>query len=377
MSAAPAMSPRQMGRTQRNLVRTLVDTALSRFAKAETRVAFMTDGGSPKQQKRAENGTDAANALFEQTKAEHELRRAALHACVFDVGAAKVVDRDDGPEVEHVASWELMFDVADAHRGRPTILVQAMPVDREALIADFATPDEDEEDQEEIIRIEALADDIRNSASGLETSDHTISTQHVLVYEVWRLPVGRSKGRHLVITDHAICLDEEWKDKTFPFTFFGWSAPLTGFYPESIAAIVSAVQDELDGLVAREAQSLRLMAVPIWLDETAGNAGGDIGVSQIRGGTDAIGDVVKVPPGHKLTKVPAGNVLGPELFNQEDRVWQRGFQMTGSTSRTAPARARRDSTARRRSGNGTRSTRTASRSSRSTTSRRTSTSPTS
>jgi hypothetical protein len=333
-----AIGPRNVGRTPRNLVRTLVDTALSRFAKSETRVQFLTDGGTPEQQERAETCTDAANALVIQTGAEKELRKAALHAGVFDLGAVKVLDGDDGPTCEHTHSWELMFDAADAHRGHPKILVQRFPADRDELEATFCSHKADET-PEETKRIDDLIEDLRVAGQdGLTTPDHTASEQHLIVYELWRLPVGRKKGRHVVVTDNALLLDEEWKTKRFPFAFFGWCEALIGAYPTSIAAIVMAVQDELDGVGNRISQVLRQMAVPQWTDEgpppdTDGQSTYDTMV--LRGGSDAIGDVIPVAPGHKLTRVPAGPVVGPELFNHEDRTWQRGFAMTGINEQAA------------------------------------------
>ena len=66
------------------------------------------------------------------------------------------------------------------------------------------------------------------------------------------------------MTDSALLLDEEWTSKKFPAVFFGWSAPLFGAYPESIAAINSATQDELDGIAIRISQILRKLAIPLW-----------------------------------------------------------------------------------------------------------------
>lgn len=323
------------GRTPRNLTRTLVDTAMSRFAKTETRAQFVTSGGTPAQQARSETCTDAANALIEQVEGERVLRRAALHACVFDLGVAKVIDSDDGPSVEHVPSWEWMFEPVDAHRGKPTIAVQKFNGDKDALIADFAAPPEDEEETE-VERIERaqLVDDIRSSSSsGLTTADHTMTEQHCVVFELWRLPVGRSKGRHVICTDSALLLDEQWTEKKFPAILFGWSAPLFGAYPTSIAAINCATQDELDGLAIRISQILRKMAVPIWVESGATPDGTT--PPQIRGGGDAIGDIVRAAPGTQLTKQSADGNVGAELFKQEDRVWQRGFETTGINENSA------------------------------------------
>lgn len=332
-SSTSQLGPRTYGRTPRNLVRTLVDTALSRFAKSETRVQFLTDGGTPEQQERAETCTDAANALIQQTQSEKQLRRAALHACVFDLGAVKVIEDDDGPRTEFTHSWELMFEPADAHRGNPKILVQRFPADRDELEADFAQHKEGES-PEEAKRIDELVEDLRQSGSdGLTTADHTASEQHLLVYELWRLPVGKRKGRHVIVTEKALLLDEEWSEKKFPFTFFGWCEPLTGAYPTSIAAIVMACQDELDGVGNRISQILRQMAIPMWT-RTGPQPEGQTPM-EVRGGSDAIGDIVNVPPGSTLQRMPAGPVVGPELFQQEDRTWQRGFQMTGINEQAA------------------------------------------
>ena len=319
-----------VGNTRDNLTRTLVDTALSRFAKSETRVQFMTNGGTPAQQSRSETATDAANALLEQTESEQALRRAALHACVFDIGAVKVIDHDDGPTVEHVPSWEFMFDPADAHRGKPSILVQRFPADRDALIAQFCDPGEGAS-EDEIQALTETAEAILDSGSGgLVSPDHTPTDQHCIVYELWRLPVGKKPGRHVVVTDNALVLDEKWAPKKFPAAFFGWSAPLRGAYPESIAAIVSACQAEVDGIDDRIGQCLRQLAIPRWK-----RTGPDAALIQIQMGNNALGDYLDIPPGCTAELVPAGNIMGPELQGRLDAKWARGFEMTGINQASA------------------------------------------
>lgn len=321
-------NPTPVFRSPRNLTRTLIDTAMSQFAKTETRVAFVTDGGTPAQQQRSQECTDAANALIEQTGTERELRRAALHACLFDLGSVKFIETPDGPIAEHIPAWQVMYEPVDAHKGRPTIRVERHTADKDALIAEYAGKPEGEETNEAHAERMALIDEIKQSTSaGLTTIDHTMSGQHCLVYELWRLPVGRYKGRHVICTDSALLLDEEWTDEKFPAVDFGWSQQPFGPYPTSIAAINAANQDELDGVAQRISQCLRQMAVPQFIEE--GPNGGDTAVTQVRTGSEAIGDIIQVAPGKKLTKVSAGNVLGPELPAHEDRVWARGFEMCG------------------------------------------------
>lgn len=325
-------------RSNRNIVRTLVDTAMSRFAKTETRVQYMTNGGTPGEQDVAEERTDAANALIEQTEGERWLRKAALHGTLFDLGAVQVIDGRKGPENEHCPSWELMYDSADAKNGRPTILVKRRAVDKAALGGKFAGPVEYPETMGVRERAEAelnrrnLRDEIEDSTNGgMVTSDHTPSDQHCVVYELWRLPVGDQKGRHIVCTDKALCLDEEWTDDNFGFVFFGYSENPVGPYPVSIAAIVSDLQIEINGLAERRGQILRQMAVPMWIEHAAAATNGESAstVVQLRGGSGAIGDIVQAPAGVTLERVTAGNIMGTELYTEEDRAWSRGYQMAG------------------------------------------------
>jgi hypothetical protein len=325
-------TPAPTFRTTRNLTRTLADTALSQFAKTETRTQFLTDGGTDAEQDQAELRTDASNALLQQTGTEQELRKAALHAVVFDLGSVKFVKGPRGPEAEHVPAWENMFDQVDGRRAR-TIRVQRFTADKDSLIDNFAKV-EPGDDSETIARKRNLSDDIRTSSSaGLQASDRTMSDQHVIGYELWRLPVGEEPGRHVVVTDSALLFDEEWDAESFPFTDFGWSDDPLGMYPVSIAFINSANQDELDGVGRRISQILRQCAIPQYIEQ--GAVAGNTAATQLRVGEDAIGDIVQVPPGKTLTRQPAGPVVGAELFQHEDRVWQRGYEMTGINPQSA------------------------------------------
>lgn len=269
-----------------------------------------------------------------QTGTEAMMRIMALHACVFDLGTVKFVEGDDGPRSEHINAWETMYDPVDGRRGK-RIRVQRFTADKDALIEDFAAPPEDGETETQDDRLDRimLIEDIRASSSaGLQTADHTTSDQHCVGYELWRLPVGRKKGRHVIVTDKALVLDEVWTASTFPFCDFGWSEDPLGPYPVSIAAINTANQDELDGVGRRISQILRQMAIPRYIET---GAAGETATTQIRGGEDAIGDLIQVPPGKTLQAVSAGNQVGQELFSHEDRIWSRGFQMCGINEQSA------------------------------------------
>lgn len=319
-----------VGRTTRNLTRTLVDTAMSRYAKSETRVQYLTNGGNEDDQDKAEEGTDAANALIEQTGGELELRKAALHANVFDLGIVKVVQGAEGPEVEHVPSWELMFDAADAHRGKPRGRIQRFPMDRDAAIVKFLAPVEGETIEQTHAREEAIEKLKSGSGTALVTPDHTQDDQHVIVYELWRDPIGKRPGRHVVVTESVLLADDVVPAETAksePFTFFGFSEPTTGAYPTSIAAIVCSLQDEIDGMKTRRGQILRLCAVPRYVI-TGPDAGQLDG--QLRGGSDAIGDTIKAPVGTTVEPLPLGIAESLQALRaEEDAAWAKGFEMVG------------------------------------------------
>lgn len=335
-AAAPIGSAGISGRTTRNLTRTLVDTAMSRYAKSETRVQYLTNGGSEEDEEKAETGTDAANALIEQTSSEIELRKAALHSCVFDLGIVKEIDGIDGPEVEFIPSWELMYDPADAHRGKPRIRVQRATLDRTALVVKFLSPVEGETQQETDEREEKINRLYNDQGTALVTPDHTSTESHVIVFELFSDPIGKRSGRHVILTESVLLEDEPIEpgtQKNAPYVIFGYSTPVTGAYPTSIAAIVSELQLEIDGMKTRRSQILRLCAVPRYL--ASGPDGAQVEV-QVRGGSDAIGDVISVPPGSTLTALDPG--IGQALLalrQEEDAAWGKGFEMTGINPQNA------------------------------------------
>jgi len=303
---------------------------MSRVAKSETRVQYLTNGGNEGEQEKSEEATDAANALIEQTGGEIELRKAALHACVFDLGIVKEIDTPDGPECEHVPSWEVMFDPADAHRGKPSIRVHRFPADVDALIVKFLAPVEGETQEETNAREEAIQRLKSGSGTALVTPDHTSDDNHRVVYELWRDPIGKRPGRHVVVTESVLLASEVVPVSTIkkkPFTFFGFSEPVIGAYPTSVAAIASELQLEIDGMKTRRGQILRLCAVPRYV--ITGPEGANID-TQVRGGSDAIGDLIHVPPGSTIQPLDTG--AGESLIalrQEEEAAWAKGFEMVG------------------------------------------------
>src|SRR6185369_9932670 len=68
----------------------------------------------------------------------------------------------------------------------------------------------------------------------------------VTCIEAWRLPVGKKDGRHVIITETDLLLDEDYEDQFFPFADFGYSDRLYGPYSQGMAEQLVPIQTEIN-----------------------------------------------------------------------------------------------------------------------------------
>lgn len=210
-----------------NLCASVVDTALSLFGGSRPRPAYVTDVGDWELQQQAELRGKAISAQLDQLGAYNLAPRAALDGLVTGTGAIygflDPVTRL--PKFERVMPMELMVDHVDGINGSPRSLYRSRVVAREVLQDAYHSKREKLADSGGLEQLNF--DTYRREFFGNETMSDS-----VLVVEAWHLPSGpdAKDGRHVVTTDNALLVDEEWKSERFPFAFYRWKQRQFGFY---------------------------------------------------------------------------------------------------------------------------------------------------
>lgn len=109
---------------------------------------------------------------------------------------------------------------------------------------------------------------------------------YLMVTEGHYLPCGATPGRHVIGTGKLTILDEEWDADYFPYTWFHFSKPVSGFYCKSAVERAWPWQRRLDQLNAdiRDAQDLACR-MRIWAP-----LGGKIDIREL---TNRMGKVIQ------------------------------------------------------------------------------------
>lgn len=237
LSSAPITLPEN--RVKINIISSMCDTAAAKISKMKPKVTFLTNGGNWTLQQNTKKLTTFMNGLFYKNDV-HKMHQVGFRdSTVFDIGALKHFISKDKIVTERVIATELLVDPTDAMYGNPRSLYQYKYVHKNVLKAQF--------DKKHAAAIDMSAGSMEDAQYGRDPSN-----QFVIVIEAWHLPSspGAKDGRHVICTSHAVLTDDTKYDKDyFPFTWFRWSEPLTGFYGQSLAERLTGNQIEINKML--------------------------------------------------------------------------------------------------------------------------------
>lgn len=195
-------------------------------------------------------------------------------AVVCGLGAIKVWSDIDAGRVVHerVFPWELLVDPSDAKYGAPSNLFHVSSVPKATLIAIFP-------DQEQAIR-DAKSGDAEDDTRYKSQVDlymgRTVSDS-VRCYEWWSLPLGTgSPGKHVLAIDGAILIEDKWTRDSFPFALIRWDRKFQGWHGTSLIDEVSAIDDEMNDVLARISRTVRLTSMGVCFVRSGSSVTGDL-----------------------------------------------------------------------------------------------------
>lgn len=304
-----------LGRPTANVTYSCIDTLVSRISQDRPKPVFLTDGGHYKERKLAKEANAFIQGEIFRTKAYDLMTLSLRDACILGNGFLKVYSKDGKVCLDRVLETELLTDFNDAYYDKPTQLLQVKLVDRDIVAAYF-------KDAESII------EDANPATVDLSPrSTETISDQ-IIVIEGWHLPSSpeADDGRHVLICDHGVILDEEWDRDHFPFVRLSYNPHPVNWYAQGLAEILMPTQMELYRTLIVASQSIELMGVPRVLIEE---------MSKIleTSFNNRVGSIIKyrnTPP--EFVNAQANN---PEMYQYIQWLIQNAYQMSGVSALAA------------------------------------------
>lgn len=306
-------------RVDLNLIRTLALTARAHLVEySPPRAQILTGGGDYELRRRAEKLTKWTQAALAQTKYDALVRgKVALRSAVLGTGLIKVSSRWGKLRCEAVKPWQVFTHEEDEEAEDIRTMYHGWCEDRGVLAHLFP---------KHAKYLDRVDGDSLLPWSGLSpTRDH-----RVWVVEAWHLPSSPSAkdGKRVLAVEGRVLLEEPF-DGPIPILSLTWGEPIAGLWGTGIAGSCGAIQVQLYKLSQRLQQSIDLTCNPRLLAPrnsrpTPWPPTNEVGgITWYNGPQAPVWDVARA--------------VSPELGNQIERLWSKGFQMEGVSEMAAMA----------------------------------------
>jgi hypothetical protein len=309
-----------------NLLKRGVDTATSLQGTGRIKPTFLTDGADWETYKLSEDLTKVAWGLWNSLEINAKRTRMFRDAGVWGTGVLRVARNAGRISVDRVIIDDIVVDedALPASGGKPRQLHQVRFVAREVLRARFG---DDEGETDEAIASASCGWRRRTDWRGTKGSDL------VLVVESWHLPSGpdADDGRYCLSINTATLVDEEFDEEQYPFVFFHYDEPLTGFYGQGIPEQGLGHQIRMNQLHDFKRRAQDLMSSPRWWVNTASRVLDNVFTNDM----GVVGHYSGATPPTSVTP----QAVHPEIYQEEQRI-EESFMRAIGISATAAYAAR-------------------------------------
>jgi hypothetical protein len=237
-----------ISRVGENITVRVVDTLVSQLGKNRPKPKPVARGASYHLRQSIRKLDKFLYGEFQRNKVYNLTKQAFRDACIFGFGCLYVyVEKKNGSDsvcMERVFPDEILVDQMEAvaaGRLRHIYRRRVLPVE---VVA--ATYNIDEEE-------------LKKHALNYAYLDYRpVGQGWVVVVEGYQAATDSSPGRWVVATHDKILDEGEWKYDWFPYVFFNWQTPVSGFYSPSVVEQVLPYQIRLNEIneIIRDAQDI-------------------------------------------------------------------------------------------------------------------------
>ena len=279
-----------------NVIKSVVDTLVSKIATSKVRPFINTLNGSYKEMQTALQAQQFFDIFYEEQNVHNTVSKAFEDACIFDTGVI-YIDKDNRC-VKKALPWQVYV--------RPAELVYDNLTRVYYKQTDYP--------------VTLLPEDItKKFKRKVEYVDYGI------YYDIF------NKVKAHIIAGHVVKV-EQWNYDVLPFTFLYYNKPNIGTTSLSVVDILYTLQNEIDMVVAKISAAAEL---------TPGNTillpeGGNIKATQLNNG---VGNVLTYRPTPNMTGSPV-SVATPAFIDGQyqqllDDLIQRAYELVGISQLSA------------------------------------------
>lgn len=264
-------------RSRYNLLQGAIDSTHAQIVASRPRPKIVTTAADFTATRRAEMRQRWIDGEYDRLECYEKMSEMALDGLVYGTGVLKVGVEDERPVVDRVWCGDLWVDPREERYGRVRTLYQVHALDRDVAMLEY--PDH----EREIRDLQPLEIDERAVFADLAVRGYEPRNQ-VAIIEAWRLPTSSKPrrivsdegsvmlgaGRHVVVCDGCVLVDEEWTHPTFPFVFFRWGSDPQRFWGQGMVERGAGMQSDLNELCRVIQTAYAVMVPQFWVDDGAG-----------------------------------------------------------------------------------------------------------
>lgn len=305
-----------LSRLTLNIIQSVIDTKTAKIAKNKPKATFLTEDGDWKKQQESKKLEKYVAGCMYKDKLYTKGPILFRDSDVFGSGVLKFYENGKDICSERVFPEEIKVEDSEAIYGAPRTIYQTKYVSKAVLKARF-------QDEEIQAKIDAAP------APKHQYMVDKYSTEMIEVVEAWRLPSGKTSGRHVICIEGADLLKEDWKRDYFPFVFLNLNPKLLGFWGQGAAERLTGLQVEINKILKRIQLCVHLGLVPtLYLQY-----GSRIVKSHLN---NKVGNIIEyegtAPQDRTLMEVPV------QLFQQLESLVQKAYEQEGISQLSAQAK---------------------------------------
>ena len=298
-----------------NIIQSCVDTLSSRISQNKPKPMFLTQAGSSKLQRKAKKLDAFCYGVFYQNDYYKYAPKIFRDACVFGEGILHSYADNGQIKHERVLPYEILVDYLESHYGPESAksIFRIKNIDRTQLKEMY--PDKAE-----------LIDQMTGTSVFISAANKSVADT-VTVIEAHRLKSGEQNGRHVIVTENAILLDEDYDKDYFPYAIIRYSPRLYGFYAQGMAEQLVPLQVEINRTLISIQRSLYLGGT----HKIFVKAGSKVVKSHF---DNMIGTILEYA-GDTAPQYVVPQLVQPEIYQHLENMIQKGYQLPGVSQLSA------------------------------------------
>lgn len=285
---------------QENIIKSCIDTLVSKIASQKVRPFFNTVNGTFKEMRIVKQAQQFFDQLYDDQNVNKTVTKAFKDACIFDTGIIYV--NPDTHRIERVLPWQVAIDSREASYNGLTRLVwkkENFPVTN--------IPFTDSKLKKQVVNTQ----------------------QQVTFYEYWNLNEGK---KVYYIPEMDFYKEEAWDKNILPFVFINYDDPVKGNSSVSIVDLLFGIQDEIDSLIVKIKDASQLSSPLKYLVPENSS----VKVNKL---TNRVGEVITYSALPNQTTPPVVAVtepfMDPQWISLLDKLKQDAYELCGISQLSA------------------------------------------